>query len=232
MECIQIFWHFAFPYFQSRNDLWQMEKGSVWWAPSNTTGTSLLLGVLSPFVPSLSLSPVMCSGLSLSTAAPGASSLSDKHTKGRLHQKVETRTCCRYLEPFWSDGPRTLTQPVPMACDGGSLNTKLKDVKFDSGFHSRVTCLTKCPITISKESWSKRQTDGTMACLHDSWCCFTSNLAMLFRCVFFSLVKMKHGGIALIVTVTGLLVCIMQQQWEMQDMRCWHQSRSLNNASH
>lgn len=133
---------------------------------------------------SLSLSPVMCGGLSLSTAAPGASSLSDKHTKGRLHQKVETRTCCCYLEPFWSDGPRTLTQPVPMACDGGGLNTKLNDVKFDSGFHSSVTCLTKCPITTSKGNWSKRRTDATMTCLHDSWHRFVPNLAMLFRCVF------------------------------------------------
>lgn len=116
-----------------------------------------------PFPVSLSLSPVMCGGLSLSTAAPGASSLSDKHTKGRLHQKVETRTCCRYLEPFRSDGPRTLTQPVPMACDGGSLNTKLKDVKLDSGFHSRVTCLTKCPITTSKKTDQK---DKLMARRH------------------------------------------------------------------
>lgn len=27
VQCIRIFWHFAFSYFQSRNDLWQMEKG-------------------------------------------------------------------------------------------------------------------------------------------------------------------------------------------------------------
>lgn len=36
VEFIQIFWHFASPHFPSRNDLWQLEMGSVGGASSNT----------------------------------------------------------------------------------------------------------------------------------------------------------------------------------------------------
>lgn len=43
VEFIQIFWHFASPHFPSRNDLWQLEMGSVGGASSNT---------LPPFPPS------------------------------------------------------------------------------------------------------------------------------------------------------------------------------------
>lgn len=35
-EFIQIFWHFASPHFPSRNDLWQLEMGSVGGASSDT----------------------------------------------------------------------------------------------------------------------------------------------------------------------------------------------------
>lgn len=36
VQFIQIFWHFASPHFSSRNDLWQLEMGSVGGASSNT----------------------------------------------------------------------------------------------------------------------------------------------------------------------------------------------------
>lgn len=36
VEFIQIFWHFASPHFPSRNDLWQLEMGSVGGASSDT----------------------------------------------------------------------------------------------------------------------------------------------------------------------------------------------------
>lgn len=138
-------------------------EGLVWWAPSNTTGTSRCLSLISP---DLSLSLFCHVWWSLSRAAPGSSSLSDKHTDGRLRQKVETKTCCYYLKPFWSDSPRTLTQPVPMACDGGRLNAQPKYVKSDSGFHNRLTCLTKCPITIGKEKQNRQTQSKRMQLQH------------------------------------------------------------------
>lgn len=61
MECIRIFWHFAFSYFQSRNDLWQMEKG-LYDELLPTPQAPLAASVWSPPI-SLSPSSVMSDGL-------------------------------------------------------------------------------------------------------------------------------------------------------------------------
>lgn len=60
MECIQIFWHFALLPEQK----WFVTDGEglVWWAPSNTTGTSRCFSLISSHL-SLSPSSVMSDGL-------------------------------------------------------------------------------------------------------------------------------------------------------------------------